>query len=142
MNLKRKRSIVALVLGFATVPTVALAATDAVPGDPLKLGQSQQIDKASTILEGTNQGNDAVLQLRKSGGSFGAVLKLSNTATGIGNRGIDIAVPKNSAPISVNADAGKAVNLNADKLDGKTEEDFLPSRLYGVDSGVVTGQGG
>ena len=43
---------------------------------------------------------------------------------------------------SVNADAGKASNLNADKLDGKSEEDFIPSRLYGVSTGVVRGQGG
>jgi hypothetical protein len=142
MNISRKRAIVSLVIGFTAVPAVALAATDAVPGDPLKLGQSQRIDKASTVLEGTGQLNDGVLSLRKGSGGIGPVLKVANTATGIGRRGIDITVPANQPPISVNADAGKAPNLNADKLDGKSEEDFLPSRLYGVDSGVVKGQGG
>ena len=50
--IKKRRAVVALAIGFATVPAVALAATDAVPGDPFKLGQSQRIDKASTVLEG------------------------------------------------------------------------------------------
>jgi hypothetical protein len=142
MNLTRKRSIVALAIGLATIPTVALAATDAVPGDPFKLGQSQRIDKASTILEGSNQLNDGVLSLRKTGGGIGPVLKVNNAEKGIGRRGIDITVPAGQPPIAINADAGKASNLNADKLDGKSEEDFLPSRLYGVATGLVNGPGG
>jgi hypothetical protein len=142
MNLTRKRTIVALAVGFAAVPTVALAATDAVPGDPFKLGQSQRIDKASTILEGSNQLNDGVLSLRKTGGGIGPVLKVNNSEKGIGRRGIDITVPAGQPPIAINADAGKASNLNADKLDGKSEEDFLPSRLYGVATGLVNGPGG
>ncbi len=142
MQITRTRTIVALAIGLTAIPTVALAATDAVPGDPFKLGQSQRIDKASTVLEGTGQLNDGVLSLRKGAGGIGPVLKVTNAAPGIGRRGIDITVPANQPPITVNADAGKASNLNADKLDGKSEEDFLPSRLYGVDSGVVKGQGG
>ncbi|WP_028066140.1 hypothetical protein [Solirubrobacter soli] len=142
MNLTRKRSIVALAIGFTTIPAVALAATDAVPGDPLKLGQSQRIDKASTVLEGTNQLNDGVLSLRKSGSGIGPVLKVVNGGAGAGRRGIDLTVPAGQPPIAVNADAGKASNLNADKLDGKSEEDFLPSRLYGVATGLVSGPGG
>ena len=38
--------------------------------------------------------------------------------------------------------ANRIKNLNADKLDGKSEEDFLPSRLYGVATGLVNGPGG
>jgi len=142
MKITRKRAIVALAVGFTAVPTVALAATDAVPGDPFKLGQSQRIDKASTILEGTGQLNDGVLHLRKGAGGIGPVLRVTNSAPGIGRRGVDITVPAGQPPLSVNADAGKASNLNADKLDGKSEEDFIPSRLYGVSTGVVRGQGG
>jgi hypothetical protein len=142
MNLTRKRTLAALVVGFAAVPTVALAATDAVPGDPFKLGQSQRIDKASTVLQGSNQLNDGVLSLRKEGSGIGPVLKVVNAGTGGGKRGIDITVPAGQPPINVPENAGKASNLNVDKLDGKSEEDFLPSRLYGVDSGVVNGQGG
>jgi hypothetical protein len=140
--IKKRRAIVALAIGFTAVPAVALAATDAVPGDPLKLGQSQRIDKASTVLEGSNQLGDGVLSLRKGSGGIGPVLKVANTAAGIGRRGIDITVPANQSPISVNADAGKASNLNADRLDGKSEEDFIPSRLYGVATGLVNGPGG
>ena len=135
MNITRKRAIITLAIGFTAIPTVALAATDAVPGDPFKLGQTQTIDKASTILQGTNQLNDGVLQVRKENGGIGPTLKVVNANQGIGRRGIDITVPAGQSPISVNADAGKASNLNADKLDGKTEEDFLPSRLYGVSTG-------
>jgi hypothetical protein len=143
MNITRKRAIISLAIGFTAIPTVALAATDAVPGDPFKLGQSQRIDKASTILEGTGQLNDGVLHLRKGAGGIGPVLRVTNSAPGIGRRGVDITVPAGQSPVSVNADAGKASNLNADKLDGKSEEDFLPSRLYGVATGVVQGsQGG
>ena len=46
-------------------------------------------------------------------------------------------------PIAINADAGKASNLNADRLDGRDEEDFLPTRLYGNGTQtLVQGQGG
>jgi hypothetical protein len=70
------------------------------------------------------------------------VLKVVNAGAGIGRRGIDITVPAGQSPINVPENAGKASNLNADKLDGKSEEDFLPSRLYGVATGLVNGPGG
>ena len=43
---RNRRTVVALTLGLTAVPTVALAATDAVPGDPFKLGQENRIVKA------------------------------------------------------------------------------------------------
>jgi hypothetical protein len=141
--IRKRRAVIALAVGFAAVPTVALAATDAVPGDPFKLGQSQTIEKASTVLVGSNQGNDGVLQVRKAaGGGLGAALKVVNEGPGAAKRGIDINVPAGQPPIAINADAGKASNLNADRLDGKSEEDFIPSRLYGVATGLVNGSGG
>ena len=79
--------------------------------------------------------------MRRKGGGVGAVLKVVNEGAGI-SRGIDINVPPGQPPIAVNADAGKASNLNADRLDGKSEEDFIPSRLYGVATGLVNGTGG
>jgi hypothetical protein len=141
--MKTRRAVAALAIGFAAIPTVALAATDAVPGDPLKLGQDNQIQKVSTTLTGTGNA-EGVLRLHKKvgGTAIGPVLDIVSDGPGIGRRGIDIDVPPGQIPISVPIDAGKASNLNADKLDGKSEEDFLPSRLYGVDSGVVKGQGG
>jgi hypothetical protein len=73
---RNRRAVVALALAFTAVPAVALAATDAVPGDPFKLGQTSHIAKASTVLSGTGQNGDGVLQLRKETGSgVGAVPK-------------------------------------------------------------------
>ena len=135
--IRNRRTVIALAVGFAAVPTVALAATDAVPGDPFKLGQQQRIDKASTVLAGTGQLADGVLQVRKDSGGIGAALKVVNSGDGFAQRGIDITVPSGQPPLAINANAGKASNLNADKLDGKSEEDFIPSRLYGVGTGLM-----
>lgn len=38
---------------------MALAATDAVPGDPFKLGQDNRIAAATTTLSGADQGLDS-----------------------------------------------------------------------------------
>jgi hypothetical protein len=121
----------ALVLGAATV---ALAA---VPGDPFKLGKVNQIENATTTLrasfEGLPIGNRPVLEVVQEQGTGGPALRVENANSGIGSSAIQLKVPPNRPPISVNSDAGKAISLNADKLDGKTEEDFVSaSRLYGV----------
>ena len=144
-TLKRKRAATALAISFAAIPAVALAATDAVPGDPLKLGQENRIVDQSTTLSGIGQKNEGVLKVRKEGGpnaGAGAALKVVNEGNGIA-RGIDINVGSGKPPISVNADAGKASNLNADRLDGRDEEDFLPARIYGNGTtSLVQGHGG
>ena len=142
--IRNRRTVIALVLGFTAVPTVALAATDAVPGDPLKLGQENRIVDQSTTLSGWGQKNEGVLKVHKEGGlnaGAGAALKVVNDGKSIA-RGIDITVAPGQPPITVNPDAGKASGLNADRLDGKSEEDFIPSRLYGVGTGLVQGSGG
>ena len=51
--IRHRRTVIALTLGFVAVPTVALAATDAVPGDPFKLGQENRIVNQSTTLSGS-----------------------------------------------------------------------------------------
>jgi hypothetical protein len=50
----------------------------------------------------------------------GSVLQVTNTnlAGGTGARGVSITVPAGRPPLSVNSTAGKATNLDADKLDG------------------------
>jgi hypothetical protein len=118
----------ALVLGAATV---ALAA---VPGDPFKLGKVNTISGATTTLRGSFEGSPfgtrPVLELVQEQGSGGPALRVENASTGIGGQALQLKVQPNRSPISVNADAGKS-NLNVDKLDGKTEEDFLSaSRIY------------
>ena len=96
---------VALILGVATT---ALAA---VPGDPLKLGETNTINDAFTKLVGSNDGD--------------AMLKVDNNSTAGGSRALDLRVEAGKQPINVNADAGKATNLDADELDGKDSNEFL-----------------
>ncbi len=89
--------ILAVVLGVAT------AALAAVPGDPLRLGQVNAIN-AQTRLVGNNAG---------------PILVVNNNSAAAGSRALDLRVEPNRAPMTVNADAGKALNLNADEVDGK-----------------------
>jgi hypothetical protein len=53
------------------------------------------------------------------------MLQVTNTSTGSGAAGIGITVGANKAPLTVNANAGKATNLNADKLDGVDSTGFV-----------------
>jgi hypothetical protein len=142
--IRNRRAVLTLALGFVAVPSVALAATDAVPGDPFKLGQTSHIEKASTVLSGTGQNSDGVLQLRKETGSgIGAVLKIVNEGPGAARRGIDISVPPGQPVMNVSTGAGKATNFDADKLDGKSKEDFMPSALYSNGTRTpISGPGG
>jgi hypothetical protein len=85
--LKRPRRLattVALAISIAAVPTVALAVTtNALPGDPLKLGQENKIANATTTLAGNPAAStDGVLQVRRDSGSFGPALKVENAVTG------------------------------------------------------------
>ncbi len=91
------------VLVIAVVSVVASSGTAAAVSY-LVLGATNTSAATTTLKSGTN----------------GAVLQLTNTnATGgTSARGLSISVPAGRAPISVNATAGKATNLNADKLDG------------------------
>lgn len=78
---------------------VGATALAAVPGDPLKLGRFNSIDRISTLagnvsgplLKVTNEGSGATLALQANAGNL---------------------------PLRVNTEAGKATNLDADKLDG------------------------
>lgn len=93
-----------VVLG-AAVAAVLMAATAAVAGTGVgavfNLGKTNRVNAQST-LRGTTASSARLLQLTNSGS--GAAL------------GISVAAGKN--PIVVNSTAGKAKNLNADRLDG------------------------
>jgi len=140
-TLRKRRKVVALALAFTAVPTVALAATDAVPGDPFKLGQDNPI-APTTTLTGTSTGVDGALQVRKTGGAAGPAVRIENSAPGFSQHGLVIKTRSGQSPLTVNSDAGKAFFLNADKLDGHSADEFLPTRLYGDGTQLIEGDGG
>ena len=91
--------LLALVLGLGT------AALAAVPGDPLKLGQFNSVN-AITRLAGNAPG--------------GAMLVVDNNSAGNASRALDLRSEPGRAPLTVNPDAGKAPNLDADRVDGRS----------------------
>lgn len=118
----------AMLVGRATVLTMGLAVTlalfvgaattalAAVPGDPFKLGKTNQINRLSSLV----------------GTTAGFILKVDNNGTG---PALDLQVgpsttqPANKtvAPMKVDSQA-QVVNLNSDELDGKDSTDF--ARAY------------
>jgi hypothetical protein len=96
--------VLALVLG---VGTMALAA---VPGDPFRLGQTNGIDRISTLV-----GNVATPMLR-----------IDNGSTAAGATALDLRVEAGKPPMKVNS-VTKVANLNADRLDGKDSTQFADS---------------
>jgi hypothetical protein len=86
------------------------------------------------------QNNTASLLTRLTGQvPGGAALQVVNTRTEPGSRGLQVSVAQNRPPIQVNATAGKATNLNADKLDGKSEADFYAAGSKVADSELLDG---
>lgn len=100
----------ALVIGAATT---ALAA---VPGDPLKLGKVNFVNNAVTTLVGTKSG--------------GPMLVVDNNSSVSGSKALDLRVAPGRSPMVVSAGAGKAKNLNADKLDGKEPSQIKGAKAY------------
>lgn len=102
----------ALVLGMAMILALALgvvsAALAAVPGDPLRLGQANVINALTRLV----------------GEKTGPMLRIDNNGPGYA---LQLLVEPNRAPLVVNADSGKAVNLNADEVDGKDSGEFVQS---------------
>lgn len=136
--------MLAVVLGAGTI---ALAA---VPGDPFRLGQNNVINGAITSLVGARAG--------------GAMMLVDNNSSAIGSRALDLRTEAGRAPLTVSPEAGKAPNLNADKVDGREAASFangtggrandadkldgldstafLPASIYFDSSDAVSGNGG
>jgi hypothetical protein len=86
------------------------------------------------------QANTATTQTSLTAGVGGAkVLQLTNTSTASGAEGLGITVGTNKAPIRVNSTAGKAANLNSDKLDGLDSTAFLRTTGKAADSNLLDG---
>ena len=99
---------VGLAVTLALMAGVATAALAAVPGDPFKLGSLNTVNALTRLV-----GNRA-----------GGMLLVDNTSTAANARALDLRVEPGRAPLVVNAEAGKAANLNSDKLDGRDSTSF------------------
>jgi hypothetical protein len=118
----RQRGAVTTAIVLALV--IAGTTLAAAPGDPLKLGMTNTINAATTW---SGAATSRLLQISNTSTAAGAraLSVLSNAAastlyvqnTGNGS-GIQIQVAAGKPPLTVNGAAGKATNLNADKLDG------------------------
>jgi hypothetical protein len=96
--------ITMLVLTGVSSPT-ALAAN---PGDPLRLGEDNIITDATTSLIGNSN----------------PTLEIVNRSSNVGSPALHLDVNPKVPPIVVNDGAGKAINLDADKLDGRDSTMF------------------
>lgn len=94
--------VLAVVLG---VGTTALAA---VPGDPFKLGRLNTVDRVTSLV----------------GSVSGPLFRADNNG---GGPALALEANVGRPPLTVNAGAGKATNLDADRLDGKDASAFLPA---------------
>lgn len=115
----------ATLLGLALMLAVVIGAAttaNAAAGDPLKLGETNAVNKITKLV----------------GSSDGVLLSISNNGGGA----LRLEVKPGKAPVSVNPEAGTATGLSADKLDGKDSGAFLgkgdkafnSDRLDGLDS--------
>ncbi len=98
--------VLAVVLG---VSTKALAGTGV--GAVFNLGQANSVDALSKLV----------------GSTTNSMLRIDNDGAG---SALQLFVEPGRPPMTVNADAGKAANLNADELDGNSSTAFLPSEVY------------
>jgi hypothetical protein len=73
--------------------------------------------------------NNAATAVTKLTGNVpgGPALQVTNLKTDVGSRALQLNVAGNKPPLAVNATAGKATNLNADKIDGQEASAFLGS---------------
>ena len=95
---------VGLAVTLALMVGVATAALAAVPGDPFKLGRINTVNSLSTL----------------NGSASTPMLKVDNNGSGAA---LDLQVEPGKAPMKVNSNT-RVANLNADRLDGKTADDF------------------
>ena len=104
--LRRNRTTIAVAVAVALSSSgTAMAAT------ALFIAQTNTASTTTTLKSAVN----------------GAVFSIQNTNTtgGTSARGLAITVPSGRPPITVSSTAGKATNLNADKLDGIDSTSFF-----------------
>lgn len=109
--LRRNRGVIAIALVAVLVSTGTAAAASY-----LVLSTTNTASTTTTLRSAVN----------------GTVLSIQNTNStgGTSARGLSITVPAGRAPIVVGSTAGKATNLNADKLDGRDSTYFGQVRSF------------
>lgn len=112
---------VGLAVVLAVVFGAASTALAAVPGDPFRLGQLNTIDRVSQL----------------AGAVAGPLLVVDNNGSG---PAMDLRVEPGKAPLRVNATAGKATNLDADRIDGQDASAFLPAGGKARDAETLDGK--
>jgi hypothetical protein len=124
MRKHRKRPSPAMGVALLALFIALGGTTYAATGDNFILGQpnsaSNQTSLTASVSNATVGGNK--------------VLQLTNPSAAAGAQGLGITVGANRPPIFVNANAGKATNLNVDKLDG-LDSTALQRRLNGACAG-------
>jgi hypothetical protein len=116
--------ILALVLGVAST---AFGAN----GDNFLLGNGIN-NTAKNIATLTTR-------LTMNGTASAPGLQVTQQSTGTGAKGIGVTVPAGKAPLTVNATAGKATNLNADMLDGQEAAAFATSSHVHSGAAITSG---
>src|SRR3712207_2464124 len=94
----------ALVLGLSSV---ALAGTGV--GATFNLGQTNTVNAISKLV----------------GSVAGPSLQIDNNSTNAAATALDLQVEAGKAPMKVSANAGKATNLDADRVDGKDRKSVV-----------------
>lgn len=79
-------------------------------------------------------------KLRMRGTADGPALQVTQQSTGAAASGVGVTVPSGKAPITVNSAAGKATNLNADRLDGQSANAFLGASGKASDADLLDGR--
>ena len=82
----------------------------------------------------------AITKLTMQGTANGSALQVTQQSTGTNASGVGVTVPAGKAPIKVNAGAGKATNLDADKLDGKEANAFLGANAKAANADKLDGK--
>ena len=113
--------VLALVLG------VSSAAVAALPGDPFKLGQTNRVDRLSTLVSTLG---GPVLRVDNDGSGSALDLKVGNPTAAPATKSV--------APMKVDSQR-KVANLNSDELDDKSASDFLPAGGKAADADKLDG---
>ncbi len=113
--------VLAVMLG---VSTTALAA---LPGDPLKLGQINYVNRLTTLAA---ELGGPVLRVDNDGSGTALDLRVGDPATASDTKTV--------APMKVDSQA-RVLNLNSDELDGKSAPDFLPAGGKAADAESLDG---